>query len=70
MSDEIKSIMCKSCGEDITYSSNSVDYILQVKSIRIYGAPGFPVTDMNIEPDPKWPIYFCSKRCIRNYYGG
>lgn len=68
MSDDVKSIMCKSCGEDITYSSNSIDYILQIKAVPIHSAPGVPCTDVYIEPSPKWPIYFCSKRCIRDYY--
>lgn len=59
-------ILCDACGEDLTYTGNSMDYNLLLASQSKAHYPGsYVVTDMAIpNPMPK-AKHFCDLRCLK-----
>ena len=59
-------IKCDGCGSDLTYATNSVDYLLELrclnKSFRV-GA----VTDMMICPPIDKDAHFCDIGCLTKW---
>ncbi len=64
-------ITCDYCDQDITYTSNCVDYRLHLgnerKGVR---NPNLPVTQMHIYPIIKQSVYFCGLGCLKGWANG
>jgi len=59
-------IECDYCNRDLTYTSNSIDYILSLYSKRMMCYDG-PVTDMMICPEIEMEHNFCGMSCLKRW---
>lgn len=63
-------ITCDSCGRDLTYTGNAVDYRLALKSENIANySDSYAVTAM-ISPPIEQDAYFCSMHCLTKWVIG
>lgn len=64
---ETHKVICDTCGKDITFTGNSIDWRLAVQNQRVTsGASAGAVTDMMIYPVTKADTHYCSWRCFAN----
>lgn len=59
-------IVCDSCGNDLTQSSNCVDYRLALVNERVPSVSGV-VTSMGAYPAIKHDAHFCEIACLRDW---
>lgn len=60
-------VVCDDCGEDLSTTTNSVDYRLLLKSESKPGYGSGFYTDMLITPAIDRPHHFCDLSCLRRW---
>jgi hypothetical protein len=59
-------ITCDGCGQDLTTTSNSVDYRLALRN-EVIPNRGRAVTDIHISPSLEKDAHFCDLICLRRW---
>lgn len=63
----MKTYKCDLCDSDITYTTNSVDYRIILKSEKIPTNPNYTITDMGIRNPIEGEHCFCSIACLDKF---
>lgn len=60
--------VCDTCGRDLTYTTNDVDYRILLKSEAIPPNPSAgSVTAAWISPEIPHSLHFCNLRCLKSF---
>lgn len=57
-------VKCSNCATDLSYTGNSIDYRIVLKSEEVPASPGQAVTDIMIHPQLKKDEHFCGTQCL------
>lgn len=67
MSSREPQITCDSCGNDLTYTSNCIDYRLSLVNVSLGSRGAGAVTSMMVYPAIPQDADFCGINCLREW---